>query len=620
MSRYDPKRPFDPNRDIRDWDDLFACVIRESPGLWWPILGTRRSGKTWALKALLHRAEADGRDAQYLDLRECCGGTTPESCLPEDCTSKLILLDEVSSFLFNGDHSRANKERQDALFQWCKAHKNRGARIVAAITPAEWAGLPTRGQYRVDSQALNGDALAPLAPAQARKIALDDPPRAGFVEKLIVGGSHWIRSPMLLSTLLHIHTKHPGKSTDDLVMHACDYLEQEFDYTEWVLAGSFNATQLDVLRAISRQVQPDPRGLDLISRAGVVLEADESFEIVDPLLAKHFPPPIRIHHISDLHFGSKTAEVVDQKDASPLGTTLADGMALGPVREGYLDWLSTLAPFRRPNIAVVSGDVAEFSAKDEFEEARAWLTRLRSEFTEEHAELQGKPRVLLVGGNHDVDRSVEQTPPELRHQCFAEAFPRAEWPRPGLELPIVDADRAAHLRFGEASVEFALLGSAQFGSEGDEASRADPGHVHGNDVRRLREQSWVEAVRIAVLHHPLTPVPGNYEVTPYAGLVNAAQLKDALFEKGFNVVLHGHVHIGWVGVETWPNHHDGEPIAIVSAPTLGSRLTYENHGFNEISIFREGSKRSVEITSYIRKGQAFQPAGKPIVVSIQRPI
>ena len=58
-------------------------------------------------------------------------------------------------------------------------------------------------------------------------------------------------------------------------------------------------------------------------------------------------------------------------------------------------------------------------------------------------------------------------------------------------------------------------------------------------------------VRIAVLHHPVSPIPGTTEIA--AWLVNAGQVKDALLEKHFCVVLHGHVHSAWVGQECWPH-------------------------------------------------------------------
>ncbi|MCA9687451.1 MAG: metallophosphoesterase, partial [Myxococcales bacterium] len=198
-----------------------------------------------------------------------------------------------------------------------------------------------------------------------------------------------------------------------------------------------------------------------------LLEADEyGYRIADPVIAQHLPPPVRIHHISDLHFGPKSADRVDAKDGGPVGAALAQGAGVGPVRDDYRDWLGSLPTSRRPHLLVVSGDLAEFAKGEEFAAARQWLEQVESMLAA-HPELADGPRLLLVGGNHDVDwkRAEDASDPHGRHAPMAEALP--DWPRPRLERPPSDSERSAHLRYPGAGLEVALLGSAEYGGEID---------------------------------------------------------------------------------------------------------------------------------------------------------
>ena len=96
-----------------------------------------------------------------------------------------------------------------------------------------------------------------------------------------------------------------------------------------------------------------------------------------------------------------------------------------------------------------------------------------------------------------------------------------------------------------------------------------------------------QPVRVAVLHHPVSPLPPA-EVATLAGLINAGQVKEVLLAKGFALVLHGHVHTGWFAREQWPGQHgDWRTLHIAAAPTLGSRESLEQHGYNEVEVVRE---------------------------------
>ena len=180
-------------------------------------------------------------------------------------------------------------------------------------------------------------------------------------------------------------------------------------------------------------------------------------------------------------------------------------------------------------------------------------------------------------------------------------------------------------------MEFLLLGSAELGGQVDDAqerhllllelatladpqteeqrkkalelalqaARDDPGLVHEQDLRRAYANRYRGALRIAVLHHPVSALPTVTEIARYAGLLNAGAVKDLLLEHEFNLVLHGHTHSAWFGVEHWPGLHEDRKLHIAAAPSLSSREVTENHGYNAIELHRdldENAHRIYELT------------------------
>ncbi|MCA9663509.1 MAG: metallophosphoesterase, partial [Myxococcales bacterium] len=248
------------------------------------------------------------------------------------------------------------------------------------------------------------------------------------------------------------------------------------------------------------------------------------------------------------------------------------------------------------------------------------------------------PRVLVVGGNHDVDwqqtRGADGA--RKRHLAFAREF--HGFPRPRLEES-PDERELVTVTYNEAGLEVILLGSAEFGGEIDELliglidalrakivdsgdpgpdgrspeelqrlrdrlSRLDPGLVHNEDLSRLRGRAKKQPLRIAVLHHPVSPLPATTDVAPYSGLINAGAVKSALLDAGVDLVLHGHMHSAWLAEERWADRD--RTLRIAAAPSLSSRLVHEAHGYNEILLYREGDDDfSVEVRAYARTGDSW---------------
>lgn len=81
-----------------------------------------------------------------------------------------------------------------------------------------------------------------------------------------------------------------------------------------------------------------------------------------------------------------------------------------------------------------------------------------------------------------------------------------------------------------------------------------------------------------------------------------------LLANDFCLVLHGHMHTGWFGVEQWPELYPDRKLHITAAPTLGSRETQHQLGYNCVEITREGTRFFVTVCRYLYDGGAsFSP-------------
>jgi hypothetical protein len=253
---------------------------------------------------------------------------------------------------------------------------------------------------------------------------------------------------------------------------------------------------------------------------------------------------------------------------------------------------------------------------------------------------------MLVGGNHDVDweeaRGADGA--RKRHRPFVRAFKDIDGVSIAkLDVPPGRSRPPTRHHFAGIDVEVILLGSAEHGGEidpeliaatdrlrqhalaagstADEAQaltlrkrygQLDPGLVHHEDLLHIRGTRLYGALGIAVLHHPLSPMPST-ELAPLGGLLNAGQVKHALIEAGFHLVLHGHAHSAWHIAERWPGKHDGRELHIIGAPTLSSYETIESHGYNELRVHLAEDGPRVEVILHERKGDGFH-ASTPVPI------
>jgi hypothetical protein len=636
MAIFNAQASYDPRRNVRDPTKLVELLgSLPQEGVLFPLVGARRAGKTWALRAVESALkQRPGRTVRYVDLRYY-GSGLPDT-LQEDC----LLLDEPE---LTGTGKRVREPA--AFLRWCKSAYESNKVLLLAMSPAEWAVLQQADESvgLVSSRQLT--VLDPLKALQAERLARTEQARR-ILARL---DEPWKRNPFLLELVFQVAEEQGDDAENDLwelLRQTRDRSDDsEFFYFQAVYWNGLTEAQRETLRNVAHAAPTKKGELEFLMRCGLVAMKEKHPAIADPILDANLCP-LRIHHISDLHFGPKSAERVDVKEKGTHADRFALGLGPKPVRDLYLQYVEGLkSSGKAPHVLVISGDIAEWADDAQYAEARPWLDALRGCLAEHPRLRPTEPHVLLVGGNHDVDWRQTEGPAgagaRKRHVPFARAFhdvPRSL--RVRLDEPPVTRPLAV-ARYEDLDVEVLLLGSSEFGGEAeqdpvreqllamverlwkealakpdeeraralrDQVSRLDPGLVHDADLERVGKESWSRSLRIAVLHHPVSPLPAT-ELGRYVGLINAGEVKDRLMKNGFSLVLHGHAHTGWFGKEEWPGRHESRALWIASAPSLGSREIQEKNGFNEIEISRSQKGRetihSVTVRRYVREGTSW---------------
>jgi 3',5'-cyclic AMP phosphodiesterase CpdA len=183
-----------------------------------------------------------------------------------------------------------------------------------------------------------------------------------------------------------------------------------------------------------------------------------------------------IAHVSDTHFGND-----DQDPAARAAAVMDHLLAMDP----------------RPDVLVVSGDIADHGLPVEYDEARAWLDRWDGP-------------VAVCPGNHDV------------RAAFAEGL--------GIAMRTV---------VEVAGVRFVMLDSL---IDADENGRVDPGRL-GDDQLAWLDERLAEDPRptYVCLHHP--PVTIGLELMDPILLLDGAALAAVLVRRPHvTATLVGHAH------------------------------------------------------------------------------
>ncbi len=262
-------------------------------------------------------------------------------------------------------------------------------------------------------------------------------------------------------------------------------------------------------------------------------------------------------HISDLHFGAENPVLVE--------ALVADLRALGP------------------SLVVVSGDLTQRARRREFAKARAFLDRLPF------------PR-LVVPGNHDIP---------LFDLVSRFVSPLARFRRYVAE----DVDPFF------ASETLAVLGLNTARSNRWKEGRISPEQI--DLVRRRFGPLPPHVVKVLVTHHPFLPPPGA-EPPPLVG--RAAEALYAAEACGVDLVLSGHLHLGYTGDVRAHHAHVGRALLVAQAGTATShRLRDEVNSYNVLELspqrlaftrraWNESAFHEARRVDYVKSGSEWTPA------------
>lgn len=115
-------------------------------------------------------------------------------------------------------------------------------------------------------------------------------------------------------------------------------------------------------------------------------------------------------------------------------------------------------------------------------------------------------------------------------------------------------------------------------------------------------QAWSRTTKIALLHHHVNPIwHQQLELKPFESIIDAAQVKQALTEFGFDAVLHGHKHKNAVSLDAMivptTDGRGADPIGIVSGGTVCGYPSLNDHQTFKILII-DPSRRSAVVEEY----------------------
>ena len=232
----------------------------------------------------------------------------------------------------------------------------------------------------------------------------------------------------------------------------------------------------------------------------------------------------RILHLSDLHFGAHDPVIVTAV-------------------ERRVDQ-------EKPDLVVISGDFTQRARTVQFEEAGAFLDRLRDAGHD----------VLAVPGNHDVplyNVLRRFLSPLTRYRKYIDESLCPFHELPGVSILGVNTARSATFKDGSISHE-------QIAFIRDSFAATDP-----------------KAVRVLVTHHPLFALPTGTGMGVPVDHQQDALL--AICEAGIDLLLAGHNHLASTTASSLV-HGAGRALVVQAGTATSTRVRGQGQSFNLINI------------------------------------
>jgi 3',5'-cyclic AMP phosphodiesterase CpdA len=280
-----------------------------------------------------------------------------------------------------------------------------------------------------------------------------------------------------------------------------------------------------------------------------------------PPLANTDSHPLRIIHLSDIHFGfKKTKDASGAEIESPSHHFIKGSPGkLVPDPHRLATLLKEVDAQEPPDLLVISGDIGWSGVDVDYEYAWQFIEDVRRLWKDVH--------IAIVPGNHDVDLSDggasadNQTAfikfaKKLYGNDFDATFPLLG--RASVSGLSVRERLVCVQRIGDAALVIGVNTAAYINAQ----NRSLPIYVSADLLRHLSDYLAEDGaatcagdlLRVFVMHHHLLPFvePRKGEVVDYSTppsspdptiVANSAQLQAWLAHNGFDLVLHGHKHM-----------------------------------------------------------------------------
>ncbi len=264
--------------------------------------------------------------------------------------------------------------------------------------------------------------------------------------------------------------------------------------------------------------------------------------------------PVRLLHISDLHFGPPYVEEVGEAALRIAETIHADAI-------------------------IISGDLTQRAKREQFEAAKQYMERLP------------KAPQLVIPGNHDVPlyRVFERIfrPHALYQEIISEEL-----------NPVLRIEGAVIVGLDSTAPRSAISNGQIFKWQLDGCESAFRDAPNGS-------------ARIVVAHHHFAPAP---DYLRDSNMPNAKRAIERFADLNVDMILGGHLHRAYIGnsLDFYPGSHRDRGIIIAQCGTTTSRRgrgrEREKNSLNQIVIADE----TITITHYIyfHEREAFEAVSR----------